>query len=245
MPIANELLTDFKEKYEKTEKLITESSKLDPPDEPFKSHYAARAILLNLSIDLRNAIETHQSDEDILILKYILGHINVDLGKIYNFTEEISTAEKYLNESIDLLIGFSAQPAAVCAYLNALNEIGIIWMNRGEAEKAKEFLIKAENAYNTFKTENLKPISIQDLFDGSSEGNENGEKILEKVNVLTLFYQAQVFGSLGDLEKSAVYCHTTLKKQLKSGDYEPIDFALNAATLSQYFCTNGRFTEVR
>lgn len=244
MPIPKETLMDFKEKYEKTEKLVNESSKLDPPNEPFKSHYEARAILLELNESIKGAIEQSDQSDDTLAYKFILAHVIVDLGKIYNFTEEWSTAEKYLNESIDLLGEYNTKPSAICAYVNALNEIGIIWTNRGDAEKAKDFLVKAETAYNDFKAGDSKPLLLHDLFDGNNDGSEKGAKALEKINVLTLFYLAQVFGSLGDLEKSAIYCHTTLKKQLLSGDFESIDWALNAATLSQYFCTNNRYTEV-
>lgn len=250
MTASKEVLTDLREKYEKTEKLITEYSKLDPPNEPYKSHYAAKAILLELAEITKNHIETlktsdtHEDENEIERFKFILGHISVDLGRVFNFTDETSIAEKYLNESIDLFRQYESHPSAVCAYLSALNENGILWMNRGETEKSKDVLLKAEVAYNSFKETNLVPHTIHDLFNHRDEEAMNGATILEKLNTLTLFYLAQVFGSLGNLEKSAVYCHTTLKKQLLQNDFEPVDWALNAATLSQFFCTNNRFTEV-
>lgn len=186
-----------------------------------------------------------ETTEDVQTLQNILAHVTVDLGKIYNFTEELSTGEKYLNEALEFVKDRELDPAVICIALNAMNEIGVMWMNRAETEKAKQFLIKAETAYNTFKEQKLQPLSIHDIFNGNSTSENNqGEKLLEKINVLTLFYLAQVFGSLGDLEKSAIYCHTTLKKQLILGEFEPIDWALNAATLSQYFCTNNRYPEV-
>lgn len=51
--------------------------------------------------------------------------------------------------------------------------------------------------------------------------------------------------SLGDLHKSANYCHQTLKRQIDYNDYEPIDWALNAATLSQYFFTKNALKQSR
>lgn len=249
MTASKELLIDLQEKYEKTETLITEDSKLDPPNEPYKSHYAAKAILLELEENIKNHIETLKTidkpdENEIQRFIFILGHISVDLGRVFNFTEETSVAEKYLNESIDLFSQYESHPSAVCAYLSALNENGILWMNRVKTEKSKEFLVKAEVVYNLFKETKLVPLTIHDLFNHRDEKAMNGSVILEKLNTLTLFYLAQVFGSLGNLEKSAVYCHTTLRKQLLQNDFEPIDWALNAATLSQYFCTNNRFTEV-
>lgn len=247
MTLKKEFLMDLKERYEKTEVLVIENSKLDPPTEPFKSHYEARTILLEISETIKHrmqSLETEASD-DLQTLQFILTHITVDLGKIYNFTEEISTGEKYLIEALESVKDNETNPAAICAVLSALNETGIMWMNRGETEKAKDFLIKAETYCNTIRENRMKPLSIHDIFNNDSKSDYGqGEKLLEKINILTLFYLAQVFGSLGELKKSANYCHTTLKKQLVLGEFESVDWALNAATLSQYFCTNDRYTEV-
>lgn len=249
MALEKEFLVDLREKYEKTEVLVIEKSKLDPTTDPFKSHYEARTILLDISRAIKERMDVlDEKTEDYQTLHYALVHITVDLGKIYNFTEEISTGEKYLSEALELVKDYETNAAVVCAVLNALNECGIMCMNRGETEKAKDFLIKAETYCNTFRNTKLDPLSIHDILNRNNPKSENGqrEKLLEKINVLTLFYLAQVFGSLGELEKSANYCHTTLKKQLiELGEYESIDWALNAATLSQYFCTNNRYTEAR
>lgn len=246
--VTKEALSDLKEKYAKAENLIEEESKLDPPTEPYKSHYAAQDILIELQNNIKNTMQTLKADnqaDDLDKYTFILAHILVDLGKIAMFTEEPSNAERYLQQGVDLLSEFQLNPSAVCAYLNGLNQCGILWTNRNNAEKAKEFLIKAEETYTSFKASQSVPLTIYDLFGPEDEiESGKGSKLLEKTNTLTLFYLAQVFGTLGDLKKSAVYCHTTLKKQMQSRDYEPIDWALNAATLSQYFCTNNRYTEV-
>lgn len=247
MTFLMEFLTDLREKYEKTEILVNEKSKNDPPTEPYKSHYEARGILLELVETVKQHMESidKEATEDHETLEYILIQLTVDLGKVFNFTEELSTGEKYLNQALELVKDHETNAAIICAALNAMNECGVMWMNRGETEKSKEFLVNAENCYNAFKDSGLKPLSIHDIFTACSiSENGQGEKLLEKINVLTLFYLAQVFGSLGDLEKSAIYCHTTLKKQLIQGEFESIDWALNAATLSQYFCTNHRYNEV-
>lgn len=248
MTISKELLTTFKEKYEKSEKLIAEESKSDPPAEPFRSHYAARDILTEIAQNAKNLLETLATEldadngADIQRLKYILAHITVDLGKIANFTEEVTSAERQLNQSIDLISGHELDDSSICAYLSALNEIGVIWMNRGETDKSMECLIKAQNAYETFVAQQAQPYTLHDILSTNEVGT--GGRLLEKCNIFTLFYLAQVYGSLTDVQKSAFYCHSTLLKQLKLDDFEPIDWALNAATLSQFFCTNNRYTEV-
>lgn len=244
MPVTREFLSDLKEKYEQTEILVTEKSKLDPDTEPYKSHYEAKDILLELEKTIKNHLKEENVAKDQPI-KFILARVVVDLGKVHNFVDELTTGEQYLNEALGLVKGYETHPSAICSVLSALNESGILWMNRGETEKAKNYLIDAETYYNTFVESKAEPLSIYDVFDGNSTSeNGKGEKLLEKHIVMTQFYLAQVFGSLGDLEKSAIYCHATLKKQLLLGEYEPIDWALNAATLSQYFCTNDRYSEV-
>lgn len=249
MPTSKEFLIELKEKYEQTEILVTEKSKHDPETEPYKSHYEAKDILLELAQTIKNHIKQENADgtseANDQTIQFILARVIVDLGKVHNFVDELTAGEQYLNEALELVKGYETHPSAICSVLSALNESGILWMNRGETEKAKSYLTDAETFYNTFKESKAESLSIYDVFDGNStsEGGK-GEKLLEKHNVMTQFYLAQVFGSLGDLEKSAIYCHATLKKQLLLGEYEPIDWALNAATLSQYFCTNDRYSEV-
>ena len=46
---------------------------------------------------------------------------------------------------------------------------------------------------------------------------------------------------MGQSEKGAMYCHTTLLRQLETGQYDPVDWALNCATLSQYYITQGNY----
>ena len=57
----------------------------------------------------------------------------------------------------------------------------------------------------------------------------------------TLYYLAQVNAARGNSEKGAMYCHTTLLRQLETEQYDPVDWALNCATLSQYYITQGNY----
>lgn len=124
--------------------------------------------------------------------------------------------------------------------------MGVLWSNRHDAPRSKEYLEHAVTLYDEFKASAQIPFTIYDLF-GSEDENEKGQgmEILEKTHTLTLYYLAQIVGKLGDLHKSAVLCHETLKRQLEFDDYDHIDWALNAATLSQYFFQNNRNTESR
>ncbi|CAI5774549.1 KIF-binding protein [Podarcis lilfordi] len=75
--------------------------------------------------------------------------------------------------------------------------------------------------------------------------DQERSKRFEKVYTHTLYYLAQVYQHLEMIEKAAQYCHTTLKRQLEYSGYYPVEWALNAATLSQYYLTKQCFMESR
>ncbi|CAD7000652.1 protein KBP homolog [Ceratitis capitata] len=251
MVIAKEILTDYKEVYEKATKYVNEESKNDPPTDPFRSHYAARELLLQLKENLKNALASvvaEEADDGQDDFTYIVLHAFVchDLGRIYVFTEEIETGERLLQESLESIEPYKMKPEAIIPYVGALNEIGMVQANRSEYKKAFETLNKSEQAYKEFLSIGNKAICITDIFGTPEEIEEGkGTKELEGLYTLCTFYLAQTYGHLGELEKSAQYCHLTLRRQLDSNTYEPIDFALNAATLSQYFIGENMFKEAR
>lgn len=51
----------------------------------------------------------------------------------------------------------------------------------------------------------------------------------------TLYYLAQVYKNLQQYERAGQYCHTTLQRQLEYKQFVPLEWAINAATLSQYY----------
>lgn len=61
----------------------------------------------------------------------------------------------------------------------------------------------------------------------------------------TLYYLAQVNAALGHSKIGAMYCHTTLRRQLETEQYDPVDWAVNCATLSQYYITQGNYILAR
>lgn len=251
MVIAKEILTDYKEVYEKAIKYVNEESKNDPPTDPFRSHYAARELLLQMKENLKNALASvvaDEADDGQDDFTYIVLHAFVcrDLGRIAVFTEEVSTGERLLQECLDMVESHKMKPEAIIPYVGALNEIGIVQANRSDYKLAFDTLIKSEQAYKEFLNTGAKAVCITDIFGTPDEVEEGkGPKELEGLYTLCTFYLAQVFGHLGELEKSAKYCHMTLRRQLDANSYEPIDFALNAATLSQYFVGENMFKEAR
>lgn len=237
MTIAKEKRSDLKEKFEKAQKLIEDCNSA-PADvlEPYKNHYKAREILLELETEIEKIIGKTGDESDLLVLQVILAYTLKDIGKINSFVEETSQAVEYLGKALSSIESSQLKPEAIICYVDTLNQLGIIWSKLEDSAKSTEYLVKSENVSKQFKDTKQVPLTIFDLFGTSDEVEKGkGEESLEKTCTLTYFYLAQVYGTVGDLEESAKYCHLTLKRQLELNDYEPIDWALNAATLSQYY----------
>ena len=52
-------------------------------------------------------------------------------------------------------------------------------------------------------------------------------------------------GKLGNAKKSAEFCHETLARQLKASSYDPLDWATNAAVLSQFYLNHNNHSTAR
>lgn len=219
MTVIKEKLTDIKEQYEKAQMLIEEESKNDPVTEPYRSHYKAQEVLINLEKNIKNM----DGDSQDLVLRGIQCHVCKEIGRIYMYTQELNNAEKYFNRALDFCTDQDLDRNIVVGCVDTLNQISILWSNRENTELAKEALNRAEKTYQLFKGTGNKPLTIQDLFGSPDEVEEGkGELALEKHYTLTLYYLAQVIGSDGDLHSSARYCHLTLKRQMEFNDYEPM-----------------------
>lgn len=238
---AKEIINDFKENYAKVRKLLDEDSKNDPENEPYLSMYKAKEILSNMRVSLKNIIDGEGSIERDK-LDAMLGAILLNIGIIDMETEDLTASEKILTEAEEVLAPHSIKPEVVITLLNVYNNHGVLWSNRDEPEKAKTFLLKAKELYESFKCTMQMPVHIENLLT-NPDGDVGDFMLMEKAYTLSLFYLAQVFGSLKENLKSAIYCHVTLRRQLQYSDYEPIDWALNSATLSQFFAEQKGFPQ--
>lgn len=239
-----EILNDFKENYGKIRKLLDEDSKNDPENEPYMSKYKAKGILVSMGDSLKKLIDNPTSLDD-LKLQAMLGTVLLNIGIIDMETEELTSSEKVLSEAIELLSPNSSKPEIIITLINVYNNLGILWSNRDAPDKAKTYLIQAKELYENFKCTLQLPLPIEQIVSPTGESPMGDFMLLEKAHTLTLYYLAQVFGSLRENLKSAIYCHVTLRRQLQYNDYEPIDWALNSATLSQFFAEQNGFFQSR
>lgn len=176
----------------------------------------------------------------------MLGTVHVFLATIYIEIEDSSTAEMHLQKCLDLIDDFKEESDYISITMNVYNEFGIVWF-KNDPEKAKSYLLKSMVLYEKYKNNLEPPTCLDDLFEVDSKKTEAEEswKKFEHICTVTYYYLAQIYGSLMDALKSAVYCHITLKRQLVYNDYEYIDWVLNAATLSQFFAEKKGFKQAR
>ncbi|XP_032687373.1 KIF-binding protein-like [Odontomachus brunneus] len=227
----------IKEKYLKVRKMLDEqtASKSCEFCEPIK--------ILKEIIEEFNAIVASSTEPKNEIM--ILAQTHLNLGIIYLESGETKAAEEQFIMCTDLLKDIELEPGSILPMITALNQLGILYAQLGEPAKARISLKKAEELYTEF-TENVRlaPINVG-LAIGMEIGGLNAESLLEKLHTLTLYYLAQVYNALDDKDKFAAYCHKTLSMQLNQEDVDYIDWALNAATLSQYFIGHDNFPQAR
>lgn len=140
------------EKYKEARRLAEEESQNDPPTEPFKSKYAARNILSELKAMLET-FDSREDEEQSSQLKHRMAVLEYQIGVNYIDTEELSTGEEHLLGCLKRIEGDRFTKQCCNVMLNLLNQLGILWSQRGEPEKAKEYLQAAESLYHTFKKE--------------------------------------------------------------------------------------------
>ncbi|KAH8283551.1 hypothetical protein KR018_005575 [Drosophila ironensis] len=255
MAVPKEILSDYRELYEQANRFVEEESRSDPTTEPFRSHYKARDVLLGLKKQLDDQLVSVEASEEDggaadLLYRSLLAFICRDLGRIHVYTEEPSEGERFLNRCLELITPLKMRAVGVVPFIGAVNEMSIVLGTKEQFQKALDMLLLAEKTYEEFKASGLTPLAITDIFnppeEGEAEGTERaGPKELESLYTLVCFYLAQMYGHLGEPEKSAKCCHRTLHRQLQLKSYDAIDFALNTATLSQFYIGKERFREAR
>ena len=116
----------------------------DPEETPFESRYEERSVLSTLAkqAEANEADETTTPDAKRRA-RTIRAIADGQLGRNFMDTEEPGSAQPKLESAIDGLAGVKEESVA---YVEALNNLGVVWCNRGEAEKALERLEKAREA---------------------------------------------------------------------------------------------------
>ncbi|XP_018422584.1 PREDICTED: KIF1-binding protein isoform X1 [Nanorana parkeri] len=232
-------------------------SKNDPENEPYRSKYRARELLREARALLGAEEESgERQDEDDgaqdkdkqRILAARRAVIEFRLGVNHTETEEMSAGEEHLVKVTRILERYRMSHDCVSAYLQAQNNLGILWADRGEIIIAQTYLESAESLYRQYmKKIGKPPIDPDEHFTAEEKKltEQERSKRFERVYTHTMYYLAQVYKHLKQDEKAAQYCHTTLQRQLEYDGYNPMEWAINAATLSQYYLGKQCYMEAR
>lgn len=176
----------------------------------------------------------------------MLGAVYFYLGSISVDVDETSNGRKYLTKCKEIIEKFQLKPEVVQVSQLLYNQLAIMSAEI-DPNQSLTYITEAQKIYEQFKQTNEHSVDIKDLFVANIEvyDTEKAHVNFEKNYTLTLYYLAQVYGALKDAVRSSIYCHITLQRQLESQDYDPVDWALNAATLSQFFMEKNGFKQAR
>ncbi|XP_026856333.2 KIF-binding protein [Electrophorus electricus] len=259
------------EKFRRAQDLSEIESKKDPENDPFRSKYKARELLKEIYSSVKNldADESEEEDsdgqtvdvgtEDAALKAYAgdsraglravkLGVVDYYLGVNHIETEELSAGEEHLTNCMKCLVKCTVTRENVSLLIQARNQLGILWAGRDDTEKAQGFLETAESVYICYmKEDGQPPLDLVDFFVTEEEAPSQQERMrrFEMAYTHTLYYLAQVYKNLGHFERAGQYCHCTLQRQLNFNQFVPLEWAINAATLSQYYITKTRYMEAR
>uniref|UniRef100_A0A8C2L8Z8 KIF-binding protein n=1 Tax=Cricetulus griseus TaxID=10029 RepID=A0A8C2L8Z8_CRIGR len=260
--------TEIREKFQAALALSRVELHKNPEKEPYKSKYGARALLEEVRALLGPAPEDddepaaddgpgdqalgaaeprdaegpgEQRALRLAVIEFHLGVNHID-------TEELSAGEEHLVRCLSLLRPFRLSLGCVSLYIQAQNNLGILWSEREEIETARSYLESSEALYNQYMKEiGSPPLDPTEHFLPEEEKltEQERSKRFEKVYTHNLYYLAQVYQHMEMFEKAAHYCHSTLKRQLEHNAYHPMEWAINAATLSQFYINKLCFMEAR
>ncbi|KAM9409233.1 KIF-binding protein [Pholidichthys leucotaenia] len=263
------------DKFTNIQNLTEIDSRNDSENDPFRSKYKARDILREIYCSLKSLEAGDGEEESgerrpteepldgqtedgfgqgfpgdspaglraarLGVVEYYLGVNHVD-------TEELSAGQEHLMNSMKLLERCSVSSENVSLIIHVRNQLGILWAGRDETEKAQGFLETAESIYQRYMKEDGSPPTDMTEYFTTEENlltHQERTKRFELAYTHTMYYLAQVYQNLGETERAATYCHSTLQRQLQLNQFTPMEWALNAATLSQYYITKGRYMEGR
>ena len=217
----------------------------DPTEEPFKSKYAAERALESLASTLTDdrVAEIAGPDEPIvealLDLRARLAHRR---GVIAVETEDPAKAEGLLEDAVTWLGARAGAPECVHALIDSCNNLGIVWTNRSDPERAMPHLERAMRVY-----EDLDP---KDPHAKTPD--------IERAFTNTVFYLAQVYGYVKRDEEAAKLCGACLRRQCEAdvaaggirrgargASVSPEEWAQNAARLAGFYASRACWATAR
>lgn len=219
---------------------LTAEHKHDPPEEPYRSLYAARECWSGVRAALEACPQPLRQEDWALLW----ASVALQRGLNYMLAEEVGRGEEELGRGLQVVVGVASKVKSASVSVQLYNQLALVWGNRGDQQKALEYLLKAKAVYESHVAL-PPPLTETEWLSGQPASKAEREATFEGLHTLTLFYLAQVYGNLEQAKLSAQCCQATLSRQLEAGEYDALEWSLNCATLSQYYLNTDHFPQAR
>jgi tetratricopeptide (TPR) repeat protein len=201
-----------------------------PESMPFANNYEARKALEALLARCRG-----------LGLGDLAAVLSAYVGIMAIEAEEHSAGEARVME----LVGSAEfEPlSAAGPWLEACNQLGILWCNRGQPLKGLDFLRRAEDCYKRCQGAPAPgPAALASAYFSALYYASD----LEPLYTHTAFYLAQCYGAVDPPQRdlAAQYCLLTLRRQMSAAEnanFSEAEWAMNCLDLSNYYTGSGQF----
>lgn len=220
---------------------LTAEHKHDPPEEPYRSLCAARECWSGAKAGIEACPQSLREVEDWALL---CASVALQNGSNYVLAEETGRGEEELGRGLRVAVGVASKVKSASVSVQLYNQLALLWGNRGDQQKALEYLLKAKAVYESHVAL-PPPLTETEWLSGQPASKAEREAAFEGLHTLTLFYLAQVYGNLKQAKLSAQCCQATLARQLEAGGFDAVEWSLNCATLSQYYLNVEQFPQAR
>eukprot|EP00164_Ancoracysta_twista_P002706 GFYU01003601.1.p1 GENE.GFYU01003601.1~~GFYU01003601.1.p1 ORF type:complete len:578 (+),score=198.08 GFYU01003601.1:127-1860(+) len=222
--IGSELLkTQYMDKLEECDRLLKIE---DPPETPYKSRYSARNLLGEIRTKLAG-IRPQEDDPQHVDIHDAMAILDYKMGVLCIETEEETAGEEQLTQALRHLN--PKRQVFTMEVMDVLNNLALVWSQRGELDKAHNYLQQGEILYQQFG---------KNYASGSADVLKMKKKRIEDLYTHTAFYLAQVLGNLKDEVGSAKYIEITLQRQLGQEAFDKKSWANNCLELSTFHLIN-------
>ena len=234
------VINNISHDYIESQRIVMEESPNDPETEPYKSLYASREHLSAVLARLNGCPSQLKQGEDYTSL---CAFVQYRLGLNYINTDELFSGQESFENVIELSKCVDSLFKICFPLVASLNELAILCSHTDD-ETALKLLLKAKSVFEACKSQPT-PLTDKDWFPSELHTTILKEKSFEDIHTHTLYYLAQVYSNLDDKKLSAVYCQITLSRQLNNKLYDPVEWSLNAANMSQYYMQTNNYAQSR
>uniref|UniRef100_A0A665URQ7 KIF-binding protein n=1 Tax=Echeneis naucrates TaxID=173247 RepID=A0A665URQ7_ECHNA len=228
------------DKFANAQNLTDVESKNDPDNDPFRSKYKARELLREIYCSLKS-FEAGETEED--------SDQRPEEQPVDGQPDE-GICRGFSGDSRD---GLRAAKLGVVEYYLGINHVETEELSAGQEhlmnciKQLEKCRVSSENVSLFIHVRNQLGIiwAGRDETDTAQGFLETAESIYQRYMKEVKIVLSEKNCLAGETERAATYCHSTLQRQLQLNQFNPIEWALNAATLSQYYITKGRYLEGR